>query len=171
MPGILIVGNDGVEKRKLSNCLKKSDIPRQRLLPYDLTVATALRLPLPTIAKKAQAVLADVVVFVLDLSQLRSIQVVQESLQSLPVSFFLGKVCFVVTNACQYEEQSTLLDGAFELAHQFNSPLITVDLTSELSLKAVERQLIKLVEINCAMHSSVSPLLLTRTQPTPQELD
>ncbi|XP_036015434.1 centromere protein M isoform X6 [Mus musculus] len=103
-------------------------------------------------------------------SELRVLQKVEEFLQHVDSSFFLGKVCFLVTGAGQESHCSVHQNTVIKLAHTYRSPLLLCDLQVESFRAAMARRLVRILQI-CAGHvpgvSALNLMSLLRSPENP----
>ncbi|XP_019064489.1 centromere protein M [Fukomys damarensis] len=91
MATILLVGAEDALLQQLADSMLKEDCTSE------LRVHLAKSLPLPSNVNRPRI---DLVVFVINLHSKYSLQNVEKSLRHVDASFFLGKVCFLATGAC-----------------------------------------------------------------------
>ncbi|XP_042120660.1 centromere protein M isoform X2 [Peromyscus maniculatus bairdii] len=108
-------------------------------------------------------------------SELRVLRNVEECLNHVDSSFFLGKVCFLVTGAGQESHCTIHRNTVIKLAHTYRSPLLFCDLEVESFRAAAAQRLVRMLQI-CAGHvpgvSALNLLSLLRSSsgPAPKEL-
>ncbi|ELT88588.1 hypothetical protein CAPTEDRAFT_185029 [Capitella teleta] len=108
-----IVGEQGVGKPQLAEMLLREP------LPFKLTIRMASRLPLP---EETQQAPVDFVVFMFDICNKHSYQSTCDSATHLAVNYYLGKVCFVVTQLGNPYERTVDMDTVSELTNSYDSP-------------------------------------------------
>ncbi|XP_076026449.1 centromere protein M [Genypterus blacodes] len=91
-----------------------------------VNVRLAKSLPLP-IKNEESRPRIDLVVFIVDLTSELSLQSAEASLKHLDPGYFLGKVCFMVTNARQASATIERLDAVRKLAASLHSPLLCAE--------------------------------------------
>lgn len=107
-----------------------------------VNVRLAKSLPLPMENDESRPRI-DLVVFIIDLNSELSLQSANASLKYLDPGYFLGKVCFVVTNARNALVPTERLDAVRKLAASLHCPLLFAeDQTPEGVTSAAERLLI-----------------------------
>lgn len=133
----------------------------------ELRVHLANSLPLPSNVNRPRI---DLIVFVINLHSKYSLQKVEESLNHVDSSFFMGKVCFLATGAGQESHCSIHRSTVIKLAHTYRSPLFFCDLQVESFRAAMARRLVRVLQI-CAGHvpgfSSLNLLSLLRSPQNP----
>ncbi|XP_051016022.1 centromere protein M [Acomys russatus] len=132
-----------------------------------LRVHLANSLPLSSNAKRPRI---DLIVFVINLHSKYSLQNVEESLNHVDSSFFLGKVCFLATGAGRESNCSIHRNTVVKLAHTYRSPLLFCDLEVESFRATVAQRLVRMLQI-CAGHvpgiSALNLLSLLRHPESP----
>ncbi|XP_057598086.1 centromere protein M isoform X3 [Hippopotamus amphibius kiboko] len=91
----------------------------------ELKVHLAKSLPLPSSVNRPRI---DLIVFVVNLHSKYSLRNVEESLQHVDATFFLGKVTFLATGAGRESHCSIHRNTVVKLAHTYRSPLLFCDL-------------------------------------------
>ncbi|XP_008763942.1 centromere protein M isoform X1 [Rattus norvegicus] len=103
-------------------------------------------------------------------TELRVLQKVEESLNHVDSSFFLGKVCFLVTGAGRESHCSVHQNTVMKLAHTYRSPLLFCDLQVESFRAAMAQRLVRVLQV-CAGHvpgiSALNLLSLLRSPENP----
>ncbi|TNM86045.1 centromere protein M [Takifugu flavidus] len=90
---------------------------------FTVNVRLAKTLPLPVENEESRPRI-DLVVFIIHLSSELSLQSAEASLKHLDSGYFLGKVCFMVTNARDASVPPERLDAVRKLAASLQSPLL-----------------------------------------------
>uniref|UniRef100_A0A3P8U9X9 Centromere protein M n=1 Tax=Amphiprion percula TaxID=161767 RepID=A0A3P8U9X9_AMPPE len=104
-------------------------------------VRLAKTLPLPMENDESRPRI-DLVVFIMNLSSELSFQSAEASLKYLDPGYFLGKVCFMVTNARNASVPTERLDAVRKLAASLHCPLLFAeDQTPDGATSATERLL------------------------------
>ncbi|XP_013860402.1 centromere protein M isoform X2 [Austrofundulus limnaeus] len=104
-----------------------------------VTVRLAKSLPLPMDESRPRI---DLVVFIINLTSELSFQSAEASLKYLDPGYFLGKACFMVTNARKASVPTERVDAVRKLATLLHCPLLFAeDQTSEGVIGAAERLL------------------------------
>ncbi|KAJ0050723.1 hypothetical protein NL108_005112, partial [Boleophthalmus pectinirostris] len=91
-----------------------------------VNVRLAKNLPLPMENEEGRPRI-DLVVFIINLTSELSFQSVEASLKYLDPGYFLGKVCFMVTNARNASVPSARLDAVRKLAASLQCPLLCAE--------------------------------------------
>nr|XP_046267823.1 centromere protein M isoform X2 [Scatophagus argus] len=90
---------------------------------FTVNVRLAKSLPLPVENEESRPRI-DLVVFIIHLTSELSLQSAETSLKYLDPGYFLGKVCFMVTNACNASVPTERLDAVRKLAASLHCPLL-----------------------------------------------
>lgn len=145
---ILLVENEEQFQYKLA------DVLIQLEKKVNLNVRLACKLPLPTENEESRP-RVDLVVFIVNLRSERSLQVVEQSLTYLSSDYFLGKVCFAVTDArCGAFTQERLL-SVRKLAALHRCPLICAEHQTEEGVNAAASRLLTILRVSAG--ASVLP--------------
>ncbi|XP_072452386.1 centromere protein M isoform X2 [Notamacropus eugenii] len=115
-----------------------------------IQVHMASCLPLPT-DRECFRPRIDLIVFVLNLHSKYSLTTVETSLPHVDASFFLGKVCFLVTGVRKEPHSSIHMDTIKKLATTYHSLLLFGDLEVECFRTSMAQRLIRILQI-CAGH-------------------
>ncbi|XP_034401187.1 centromere protein M-like isoform X2 [Cyclopterus lumpus] len=108
---------------------------------FTVNVRLAKSLPLPMENEESRPRI-DLVAFIIDLTSELSFQSTEASLKCLDPGYFLGKVCFMVTNARNAAAPIERLDAVRKLAASLHCPLLfTEDQTPDGVTNATERLL------------------------------
>ncbi|XP_031727911.1 centromere protein M [Anarrhichthys ocellatus] len=108
---------------------------------FTVNVRLAKSLPLPMENEESRPRI-DLVVFIINLTSELSLQSAEASLKCLDPGYFLGKVCFMVTNARSAAAPVERLDVARKLAASLHCPLLFAeDQTPDGVTNATERLL------------------------------
>ncbi|XP_034755971.1 centromere protein M [Etheostoma cragini] len=106
-----------------------------------VNVRLAKNLPLPMKNEESRPRI-DLVVFIINLTSELSFQSAEASLKFLDPGYFLGKVCFLVTNARNASVPTERLDAVRKLAASLHCPLLFAeDQTPDGVTNATERLL------------------------------
>ncbi|XP_070842159.1 centromere protein M [Chaetodon trifascialis] len=106
-----------------------------------VNVRLAKSLPLPMENEESRPRI-DLVVFIINLTSELSFQSAEASLKYLDPGYFLGKVCFMVTNARNTSVPTARLDAVRKLATSLHCPLLFAeDQTPDGLTNATERLL------------------------------
>ncbi|KAK0138058.1 Centromere protein M [Merluccius polli] len=162
---VLLVENEEHLQQRLADVMvnEKSVIVNVRL---------AKSLPLPVKHEKSRPRI-DLVVFIIDLMSDLSLKSADASLKHLVPGYFLGKVCFMVTNARNASVPAERMEAVRKLASELHCPLLCAeDQTPDGVTSAAERLLVILkVAAGCVpMTTALYLSNLTRsTMPTETE--
>ncbi|XP_051818187.1 centromere protein M [Antechinus flavipes] len=115
-----------------------------------IQVHMASSLPLPS-DRECFRPRIDLIVFVLSLHSKYSLKTVESSLPHVDASFFLGKVCFLVTGARNEQNSGVHLDTVKKMAATYHSPLLFADLEVKCFRVSMAQRLIRILQI-CAGH-------------------
>ncbi|XP_052017340.1 centromere protein M isoform X1 [Apodemus sylvaticus] len=158
---VLLVSTEDALVQPLAELMLKVDCASE------LRVHLANALPLPSNANRPRI---DLIVFVINLHSKYSLQKVEESLSYVDSSFFLGKVCFLVTGAGRESHCSIHRNTVLKLAHTYRSPLLFCDLQVESFRASLAQRLVRMLQI-CAGHlpgiSALNLLSLLRSPENP----
>ncbi|XP_049627669.1 centromere protein M [Suncus etruscus] len=160
---VLLVSSEDMLLQQLAKAMLKEDCSSK------LKIHLANSLPLPSDGPRF-----DLIVFLINLHSKYSLQIVEESLQHLDATFFLGKVLFLATGAGRESQCSTHRNTVERLAHTYRSPLLFCDLEREAFQATLAPRLVHLLQI-CAGHvpgvSAMDLLTLLRCpeNPIPEE--
>ncbi|XP_070684224.1 centromere protein M [Pempheris klunzingeri] len=106
-----------------------------------VNVRLAKSLPLPMENEESRPRI-DLVVFIINLTSELSFQSAEDSLKYLDPGYFLGKVCFMVTNARNASVPPERLDAIRKLAASLHCPMLFAeDQTPDGVISATERLL------------------------------
>ncbi|KAM9454651.1 centromere protein M [Clarias gariepinus] len=164
---VLLVENEEKFQSKLADAIvqKEKDL--------NVHVRLACRLPLPVENSETRP-RVDLVVFIVNLLFERSLQVVENSLSYLSSDFFLGKVCFVVTDArCGAVAQERLLTVK-KLAASHGCPVICAEHQTEDGISMAASRLLTILKVSAGASpmATTALYLSTLTRCTvPSELD
>ncbi|XP_008843007.1 centromere protein M isoform X2 [Nannospalax galili] len=100
---VLLVSTEDALLQQLADAMLREDCASE------LRVHLAKSLPLPSNVNRPRV---DLIVFVINLHSKYSLQNVEESLQHVDSSFFLGKVCFLVTGGRRLSSHHGTAPGA-----------------------------------------------------------
>ncbi|XP_030287276.1 centromere protein M [Sparus aurata] len=108
---------------------------------FTVNVRLAKSLPLPMENEESRPRI-DLVVFIINLTSELSFQSAEVSLKNLDPGYFLGKVCFMVTNARNASVPTERLDAVRKLAASLHCPMLFAeDQTPDGVTNATERLL------------------------------
>ncbi|XP_017285959.1 centromere protein M [Kryptolebias marmoratus] len=148
---ILLVENQEQLQHMLADVLVKET-------PLTVTVRLAKSLPLPVDESRPRI---DLVVFIINLTSELSFQSAEDSLKYLDPGYFLGKVCFMVTNARHASVPTERLDALRRLAASLHCPLLFAeDQTPEGVIGAAER-LLTILKVSAGVVPMTTALYLS----------
>ncbi|NXM62370.1 CENPM protein, partial [Illadopsis cleaveri] len=93
----------------------------------------------------------DLVVFMIDIKSKYSLKNVETSLAHVDASFFLGKVCFLVTGVGRVNACSIETNAICKLGKTYCSPVLFCELELEGIRVATAQRLLRMLEV-CAGH-------------------
>ncbi|XP_026102516.1 centromere protein M-like [Carassius auratus] len=147
---VLLVENEEELQSKLANALV------QYKKDFNVNVRLARKLPLPVENKETRPRI-DLIVFVVNLLSERSLQSVESSLAHLHSDCFLGKVCFLVTDArCGSHTQERLV-SVRKLAASHQSPVLCAEHRTVDGVNAAAVRLLNILKVSAGM----SPIATT----------
>ncbi|NXQ30704.1 CENPM protein, partial [Alaudala cheleensis] len=110
----------------------------------------ATSLPLPSEREHLRPRI-DLVVFMIDIKTKYSLKNVETSLARVDASFFLGKVCFLVTGVGRVNACSIETNAICKLGESYCSPVLFCELELEGIRVATAQRLLRMLQI-CAGH-------------------
>lgn len=126
----------------------------------NMNVRLAKSLPLPIEHEETRPRI-DLVVFIINLTSELSFQSTEASLKYLDPGYFLGKVCFMVTNARNASVPTERVDTVRKLAASLHCPLLFAeDKTPEGVINAAER-LLTILKVTAGLVPMATPLYLS----------
>ncbi|XP_026110383.1 centromere protein M [Carassius auratus] len=147
---VLLVENEEELQSKLANALV------QYKKDFNVNVRLARKLPLPVENKETRPRI-DLIVFVVNLLSERSLQSVESSLAHLHSDCFLGKVCFLVTDArCGSHTQERLV-SVRKLAASHQCPVLCAEHRTVDGVNAAAVRLLNILKVSAGM----SPIATT----------
>lgn len=153
---ILVIGVEGTQKKQFAESLLRINVP------YLLQIRTASYLPLPEDKENTRPNI-DFIAFLLDMNNSRSLTSVHDSLKHLDASYFLGRVCFIVSQANHDTIHCTDLTDVTRLCDSVDSPMLSINFEVEEDCTIVARQVLQMLEIAAGMKPGVLPLLVQAT--------
>ncbi|KAF4075442.1 hypothetical protein AMELA_G00234470 [Ameiurus melas] len=147
---VLLVENEETFQSKLADAIVK----REKDVNVNVRLACSLPLPVENGETRPRV---DLVVFIVNLLFERSLQVVENSLSHLSSDYFLGKVCFMVTDArCGALAQERLL-SVKKLAASHRCPVICAEHQTEDGISMAASRLLTILKVSAGQ----SPLATT----------
>uniref|UniRef100_A0A8B9BJM6 Centromere protein M n=1 Tax=Anser brachyrhynchus TaxID=132585 RepID=A0A8B9BJM6_9AVES len=93
----------------------------------------------------------DLIVFIIDIKSKYSLKNVEASLAYVDASFFLGKVCFLVTGVGRVNNCSIEMNAIWKLRDVYCSPVLLCELEVERIQATTAQRLLRMLQI-CAGH-------------------
>ncbi|NXU50921.1 CENPM protein, partial [Turnix velox] len=93
----------------------------------------------------------DLIVFMIDIKSKYSFKNIETSLAHVDASFFLGKVCFLVTGVGRVNNCSIEMNAIYKLREVYHSPVLFCELELEGIRVATAKRLLRILQI-CAGH-------------------
>ncbi|NWS99662.1 CENPM protein, partial [Mionectes macconnelli] len=100
----------------------------------------------------------DLIVFVIDIKSKCSLKNVEASLAYVDGSFFLGKVCFLVTGVGRVNCCSVEINAISKLGEAYSSPVLFCELELEGVRVATAQRLLRMLQICAGLVSGFSAL-------------
>ncbi|NWV44122.1 CENPM protein, partial [Grantiella picta] len=94
----------------------------------------------------------DLIVFMIDIKSKYSLKNVETSLAHVDASFFLGKVCFLVTGVGRLNSCSVEMNAVCKLGETYCSPVLFCELELEGIRVSTAQRLLRMLQI-CAGHT------------------
>ncbi|KAM9293416.1 centromere protein M [Morus bassanus] len=140
----LLVGSDEGLQRQLAEAMlrEKKD--------FRISIHLATSLPLPSERDHLRPRI-DLIVFMIDIKNKYSLKNVEASLAHVDASFFLGKVCFLVTGVGRVNYCSIDMNAIWKLGEVYCSPVLFCELELEGIRVATAQRLLRMLRI-CAGH-------------------
>ncbi|XP_016145297.1 centromere protein M [Sinocyclocheilus grahami] len=147
---VLLVENEEELQSKLANALVRNEND------FNVNVRLARKLPLPVENKESRPRI-DLIVFLVNLLSERSLQSVESSLAHLHSDCFLGKVCFLVTDARSGFHTQERLVSVRKLAASHQCPVLCAEHRTADGVKAAAVRLLNILKVSAGM----SPIATT----------
>ncbi|NXI49796.1 CENPM protein, partial [Chloroceryle aenea] len=93
----------------------------------------------------------DLIAFMIDIKSKHSLKNVEASLTHVDDSFFLGKVCFLITGVGRMNCCSIDMNAVWKLGEDYCSPVLCCELELEGIRAATAQRLLRMLQI-CAGH-------------------
>ncbi|NWH35547.1 CENPM protein, partial [Chloropsis hardwickii] len=100
----------------------------------------------------------DLIVFMIDIKSKYSLKNVETSLAHVDASFFLGKVCFLVTGVGRVNACSIDTSAVCKLGETYCSPVLFCELELEGVRAATAQRLVRILQISAGHIQGVSAL-------------
>ncbi|KFO73035.1 Centromere protein M, partial [Cuculus canorus] len=110
----------------------------------------ATSLPLPSDSDRLPPKI-DLIVFMIDIKNKYSLKKVEDSLAYVDPSYFLGKVCFLVTGVGRVNCCSIEMNAVWRLGEVYCSPMLFCELELEAVRVSTAQRLVRMLQI-CAGH-------------------
>ncbi|XP_026887291.2 centromere protein M isoform X1 [Electrophorus electricus] len=164
---ILLIENEERFQTKLADAI----VQQEKDVNVNVRLARKLPLPLENGDSRPRV---DLVVFVVSLRSERSLQAVESSLNYLASDYYLGKVCFVVTDArCGTLAQERML-RVRRLAASHHCPVLCAEHQTEEGIAMAAMRLLTILKVSAGLSPMATTALylssLTRCAAAP-ELD
>ncbi|XP_015257941.1 PREDICTED: centromere protein M isoform X1 [Cyprinodon variegatus] len=151
---ILLVENEEQVQQGLAEALVEDSAQA-------VNVRLARSLPLPLENEKTRPRI-DLVVFILNLTSDKSFKSANESLKYLDPGYFLGKVCFMVTNARYASGNMGRLDAVRKMAASLHCPLLFAEVQqSPEGVTNAARRLLTILKVASGLVPNTSSLYLS----------
>ncbi|XP_065533103.1 centromere protein M [Lathamus discolor] len=141
---LLLVGSDEGLQQELAKAML------QEKKSFKISIHLATSLPLPSEGDHLRPRI-DLIVFMIDIKSKYSLKNVEASLAHVAASFFLGKVCFLVTGVGRVNYCSVEMSSIWKLGEVYCSPVLYCELELERIRVATAQRLLRMLQI-CAGH-------------------
>ncbi|KAF4791601.1 Centromere protein M [Turdus rufiventris] len=148
---LLLVGSDEAIQQKLAEAILREK------RSFNVSIHLAASLPLPSERDHLRPSI-DMVVFMIDIKSKYSLKNVETSLAHVDASFFLGKVCFLVTGVGRVNACSIETNAVCKLAEAYRSPVLFCELELEGIRAATAQRLLRMLQICAGRIPGVSAL-------------
>ncbi|XP_058661735.1 centromere protein M [Ammospiza nelsoni] len=148
---LLLVGSDEALQRQLAEAIL------QEKKDFNISIHLATSLPLPSERDHLRPRI-DLVVFMIDIKSKYSLKNVETSLAYVDASFFLGKVCFLVTGVGRVNACSIETNAVCKLGETYCSPVLFCELELEGVRAATAQRLVRMLRICAGLLPGVSAL-------------
>ncbi|XP_030334864.1 centromere protein M [Strigops habroptila] len=141
---LLLVGSDQRLQQELAQAIVKEK------KSSNISIHLATSLPLSSERDHLRPRI-DLIVFMIDIKNKYSLKNVKASLAHVAASFFLGKVCFLVTGVGRVNYCSVEINSIWKLGEVYCSPVLFCELELEGIRVATAQRLLRMLQI-CAGH-------------------
>ncbi|CAM9984166.1 unnamed protein product [Bubo scandiacus] len=148
---LLLVGSDEGLQQKLAEAVLRE----KKSFRINIRIATSL--PLPSEGDHLRPRI-DLIAFMIDIKSKYSLRNVEASLAYVDASFFLGKVCFLVTGVGRLNCCSVEMSAIWKLREVYSSPVLFCELELEGIRVATAQRLLRMLEICAGLIPGVSAL-------------
>ncbi|XP_041641579.1 centromere protein M [Cheilinus undulatus] len=125
-----------------------------------VNVRLAKSLPLPKENEESRPRI-DLVVFIINMTSELSFQSAETSLKYLDPGFFLGKVCFMVTNARNASVPTECLDSVRKLAASLHCPLLFAEDQTPAGVTNATERLLTILKVTSGLVPMATALYLS----------
>ncbi|XP_014908905.1 centromere protein M [Poecilia latipinna] len=150
---ILLVENEEQFQQNLANTLVEETA-------VTVTVRLAKSLPLPMENDESRPRI-DLVVFIINLTSDKSFESAKASLKYLDPGYFLGKVCFMATNARHASVRTGCLDALRQLAVSLHCPLLFAEDQTPVGAASSARRLLTILKVASGLVPNTTALYLS----------
>uniref|UniRef100_A0A3Q1FZ22 Centromere protein M n=1 Tax=Acanthochromis polyacanthus TaxID=80966 RepID=A0A3Q1FZ22_9TELE len=150
---ILLVENEEQFQQSLADVLVEET-------SVTVTVRLAKSLPLPMENDESRPRI-DLVVFIMNLTSELSFQSAEASLKYLDPGYFLGKVCFMVTNARNASVPTERLDAVRKLAASLHCPLLFAEDQTPDGVTSATERLLTVLKVAAGLVPTTTALYLS----------
>ena len=131
---------------------------------YSMQIRTTTSLPLPKQPDASEPrCRIDYIVFIVDLSNQQSFNMVKESITFVDVDYFLGRCCFILSKAKQEHLHSVDLNEVTDLVEAYNSTMFCGDLNNDEDRMNLVEKVLHHAETACGFCNNINPLLVSTT--------
>ncbi|KAI4902660.1 hypothetical protein NFI96_014272 [Prochilodus magdalenae] len=153
---LLLVENEEQFQSRLADAIV------QREKDSTVHVRLARKLPLPVENRETRPHI-DLVVFIVNLLSERSLQAMENSLNHLGSDYFLGKLCFVVTDARRGAVTQERLLSVRRLAASHRCPVICAEHQTEDGVTMAAMRLLTILKVSAGLSSMSTTALYLST--------
>ncbi|XP_034043692.1 centromere protein M [Thalassophryne amazonica] len=150
---ILLVESEEQLQQSLANVLVE-----EKAVTVHVRLARSLPLPVENEESRPRI---DLVVFIINLSSEHSFQSAESSLKYLDPGYFLGKVCFMVTNARNASVPGERLDAARKLAALHHCPLLFAEDQTPDGVTEAAQRLMTILKVSAGLVPMATALYLS----------
>ncbi|MED6251318.1 hypothetical protein ILYODFUR_007664 [Ilyodon furcidens] len=150
---ILLVENEEQFQQSLANVLVE-----ETAVTVNVRLAKTLPLPMKNDESRPRI---DLVVFIINLTLDKSVKSAKASLKYLDPGYFLGKVCFMVTNARQALGCTGRLDAVRQLAVSLHCPLLFAEDQTPEGVTSSARRLLTILKVASGLVPNTTALYLS----------
>ncbi|XP_025958052.1 centromere protein M isoform X2 [Dromaius novaehollandiae] len=148
---VLLVGSDESLQQKLAEAILKEK------KSFKISIHLATSLPLPSERDHLRPRI-DLIAFMIDIKSKYSLKNVEASLAHVDASFFLGKVCFLVTGVGRVNYCSVQTNAVWKLGEVYCSPVLYCELELEGIRVATAQRLLRMLQICSGQIPGISAL-------------